>query len=148
VVTAGLAGCDLGQPHSFDARAEKSCATATRGITAEVPVKDPVGFAVDRFAQIDRVLVVVSTDTGFPGGTTGAHLRTAWIHPARASLEAGRPSLDTLRQVAGSATALRARVFAVVARAGDGGVRIPVLRQLGLTACATLFDLPVPPVVS
>lgn len=143
-----LAGCDLGQPRSFTARAEKSCATATRGITAETPVTDPVGYAIDRFAQIDRVLVVVTTDRGFPAGAAGATLRSNWVTPARASLEAARPSLDTLRQVAATRTARRARVFAVAARAGDGGVRIAVLRRLGLPSCATLFNLPVPPVVT
>lgn len=143
-----LAGCDLGQPRSFTARAEKSCAAATRGMTTETPVTDPVGYAVDRFAQIDRVLVVVTTDRGFPGGATGATLRSDWVTPARASLEAARPSIDTLRHVAATRTARRARVFAVTARAGDGGVRISVLRRLGLSSCAKLFNLPVPPVVS
>ena len=141
-----LTACDLGQPHSFSARAEKICASAARAITADVPVRDPVGYAIDRFARFDRVLVVVSTDRGFPGGRDGATLHADWIAPARASLEAARPSLDRLRRVSGSRTAQRARVFAVTARAGDGGVRPSVLRRLGLPKCAALFNLPVPPV--
>lgn len=143
-----LTACDLGQPHSFTARAEKNCASATRAITADTPVTNPVAYAIDRFAQLDRVLVVVTTDRGFPGGPQGATLHTAWIRPARASLEAARPSLDRLRRVAGTPTVQRARLFATAARAGDVGVRTAVLARLGLPRCAVLFNLPVPRVGS
>lgn len=143
-----LTSCDLGQPRNFTARAEKYCAAASRSITAEIPVTDPVAFAIDRFTEIDRVLVTVSTDRGFPGATVGATLHSDWIVPARASLKASRPSLDTLRQVADTPTAERTRVFTVAARAGDGGVRISILRRLGLPQCAALFDQSVPRLVS
>ena len=94
------------------------------------------------------MLVTVSTDRGFPGGTNGATLHAAWIVPARASLKAARPSIDTLREVALTPTARRSRVFTVAARAGDGGVRISILRRLGLPTCAALFNQPVPRLVS
>jgi hypothetical protein len=149
-----LTACDLGQPRRFTARAEKYCATAIRAIAADTSstatsptatsVPDPVAYVVDRFTQLDRVLVIVSTDRGFPGGTDGATLRSEWIRPARASLSAGRPSLDTLRQVVGAPSAQRTQVFAVAARAGDGGVRVSVLRKLQLPHCAALFNEPVP----
>jgi hypothetical protein len=143
-----LTACDLGQPRNFTARTEKYCAAATRAIAADIPVTDPVAFAIDRFAALDRVLATVSTDRGFPGGANGATLHAAWVVPARASLKAARPSLDALRQVAGTPTARRTRLFAVAARAGDGGVRISVLRRLQLPQCATLFDQPIPRLVS
>lgn len=148
MLTLTLAACDLGQPRNFTARAEKNCASATRSIATDIPVTDPVAYVVDRFAQLDRVLVIVSTDRGFPGGTDGATLRSAWIVPARASLKAARPGLDTLRQVVATPTARRTRVFALAARAGDGGVRISILRRVGLPNCAALFDQPVPRLVS
>ncbi len=148
VLALGLTSCDLGQPATFTARAERYCAAATRAISADIPVTDPVAFAIDRFAAVDRVLVTVSTDRGFPGSTDGASLHSSWIVPARASLKAARPSLDTLRQVADTPTALRTRVFTVAARAGDGGVRISILRRLGLANCAALFNQPVPRLAS
>lgn len=147
-LTLALTSCDLGQPRNFTARTEKYCTAASRSITADIPVTDPVAFAIDRFAAVDRVLVTVSTDRGFPGSTTGATLHSAWIVPARASLKAARPSLDRLREVADTPTVQRTRVFAVAARAGDGGVRISILRRLGLPQCAALFDQPVPRLLS
>lgn len=143
-----LSACAVGQPHSFTARTEKSCASAARAIAADTPVKDPLGYAIDRFAAIDRLLVIVSTDRGFPGGTDGATLHATWIRPARTSLKAARPSLDTLRQVASRRTPRRARVFAIAARAGAAGVRTSTLRRVGLPQCAALFNRPVPPLAS
>ena len=103
-----------------------------------------MAYATDRFAAVDRLLVTVSTDRGFPGGPNGATLHSVWIVPARASLKAARPGLDTLRQVADTPTAQRTRAFTVAARAGDGGVHVSILRRLDLPKCAALFDLPVP----
>jgi hypothetical protein len=146
--TLTMTSCNLGQPGSFTARAEKYCASAARTLAADTPVTDPVAYAIDRFAAVDRVLVIVSTDRGFPGGPNGVALHSVWIVPARASLKAARPGLDTLRQVADTPTAQRTRAFTTAARAGDGGVRVSMLRRLGLPKCAALFNQPVPRLVS
>ena len=80
----GLSGCGLGQPNTFAGRSEKVCASATRTLAKEIPVINPIAYTSDRFTELDRVLVTVSTDTGFPGGATGQTLRTDWItRPAR-----------------------------------------------------------------
>jgi hypothetical protein len=79
-LTLTLTSCDLGQPGSFTARAEKYCAQATRTLAADTPVTDPVAYATDRFAAIDRVLV---TERGHPA------LR---VDRAGPSLAQGRPA--------------------------------------------------------
>ena len=140
----GLAGCGLGQPKSFAGRSEKVCASATRTLAKETPVTDPVAYTIDRFTELDRVLVTVSTDTGFPGGAAGQTLRTDWVIPARAALRVGRPSLNTLRVAVVAKSASRVADFAVAARIGEAGVKTAALRQAGLPVCAALFAAPAP----
>ena len=144
VGVAALAGCGLGQPQSFDGRSEKVCASATRTLVKETPVTDPVAYAIDRFNELDRVLVTVSTDTGFPGGAAGRTLHTDWIVPARAALRAGRPHLEVLRLAVVAGSARRGADFAVAARVGEAGVRTAALRRDGLPICAALFAAPAP----
>ena len=144
----GLGGCQLGQPHSFTARTEKNCAAVVRSLTAHIPVTDPVAYTVDRFGALDRLLVTVTTDRGFPGGTDGADLHADWVVPARAALKAGRPSLDSLREIPATSAAARARAFRIAVRVGDAGVRTATLRRLGLVQCATLYTLPTPGLAS
>ena len=140
----GLAGCGLGQPNSFTGRSEKVCASATRTLAKETPVTDPIAYAVDRFTELDRVLVTVSTDTGFPGGAAGQTLRTDWVLPSRAALKVGRPRLDTLRVAVVANSRRRVADFAIAARIGETGVKAAVLRQAGLPVCAALFAAPAP----
>ena len=136
---AGLAGCGLGQPNSFAGRSEKVCASATRTLAKETPVTDPVAYTIDRFTELDRILVTVSTDTGFPGGAAGQTLRTGWVLPARASLRVGRPSLNTLRVAVVAKSRSRVADFAVAARIGETGVKTTVLEQADCRVCAALF---------
>lgn len=141
---ASVAGCGLGQPNTFAGRSEKACRGAIRTLAHETPVTEPVAYAMDRFTELDRILVSVTADGGFPGGTNGQTLRADWITPARASLTVGWPRLDALHKAVKVSAASRLRAFDAAARVGATGVKAPVLRGLGLPMCAQLFTAPAP----
>ena len=141
---ASLAGCGIGQPNSFPGRSEKVCQSAIRTLANETPVTEPVAYAMDRFTELDRILVAVTADGGFPGGADGQTLRADWIVPARASLNVGRPRLDVLHSAVTVSAVSRLRAFDAAARIGETGVKAPVLRDFGLPLCAQLFTAPAP----
>ncbi len=141
---ASVAGCGIGQPNSFAGRSEKVCQSAIHTLADETPVTEPVAYAMDRFTELDRILVAVTADGDFPGGTAGQTLRADWITPARTSLKAGWPRLDVLHSAVTVSAASRLRAFDAAARIGETGVRAPVLRGMGLPMCAQLFTAPAP----
>lgn len=144
ILAAGLTltGCAVGRPLGFSDRTDSFCGDALTAISKLAPpvtLGDKMRFATDRYTAFERTVSEL-TDSSLPGGPSGQQLRERWLRPARVSLQAGRvvlAQLQTAVQAHDSPTADRA--FARSVSIGTEGVDDGLLRQRGLTTCATLF---------
>jgi hypothetical protein len=96
-------------------------------------------YATDRYTAIEHVVSEL-TDSTLPSGSAGTRLRTDWLRPARASLAAGRESLEQLRVAVNSGNRASANsAFADTETIGTQGVDTGLLDSQGLNTCARLF---------
>jgi hypothetical protein len=137
-----MAGCAVGQPREFTARANQLCAdvgrtmshlpTATEGTEA-------LRWSMRRYADMEHLVGQLTDDPAIPGGASGKELRNRWLRPARASLTRGRADLEVLRQALHHDPAAASRALTASLRAGTAGVDTAYLDRTGLPACALTF---------
>jgi hypothetical protein len=137
-----LAGCAVGRPTGFTARSNSFCADGTRSIAALKQPTDPLmqmQYATDRYTAVEHTVSEL-TDSNLPGGSIGAQLRSGWLRPARASLVAGRVTLEQLRTAVNAGDPAAATTAFIRAEAiGTQGVDTSLLSARGLSDCVHLF---------
>ena len=139
----GLTGCTLGESSTFAGRGQDSCektSSQIAALTRPISPVDRIGYALDRYTDVERLVSEISSDVSFPGGIRGATLRRGWLEPSRASLREGRVHLQALRVAVQSGDrAEQDRAFAESIRAGTVGVEPAALKANGLTSCVAVF---------
>lgn len=127
---------------AFTARSNSFCSDALTAI-AKLPTPtsplQKMQYATDRYTIVEKAVSEL-TDSSLPSGANGAALRDHWLRPARASLDAGRATMTTLRDAVHSGdTAATGPAFAATRSVGTAGVDTDLLRARGLDRCAVLF---------
>jgi len=142
IALGSVAGCAVGQPREFTARANHLCAdvgrtmshlpTATEGTEA-------LRRSMTRYADMEHLVAQLTDDPAIPGGASRKELRNRWLRPARASLTRGLADLEDLRQAIQNDPAAVGRALTASLRAGTAGVDTAYLGRTGLPACALTF---------
>ena len=139
---SSVAGCAVGQPRGFTARANQLCADVGRNVS-DLPTatqgNDALRWSMRRYTDFEHLVSLLTDDPAIPGGLSGEHLRDRWLRPARASLARGRDDLEDLRQAIRHDPAAVGPALTASLRAGPAGVDTAYLDRAGMPACAVTF---------
>jgi hypothetical protein len=137
-----LAGCAVGQPRAFTARANQLCADVGRTISYLPPASEgteALRWSMRRYTDMEHLVALLTDDPAIPGGASGQELHTRWLRPARASLAQGLDDLEELRQAIRHDPAAVGPALTASLRAGTAGVDTAYLYRTGLVDCALTF---------
>jgi hypothetical protein len=137
-----VAGCTVGQPREFAARANHLCAEVSRIVARLQPATEgteALRWSMKRYTDIEHLVALLTDDPAIPGGASGEELRDRWLRPARASLVRGHDDLEDLRQAIHHDPATVRPALTASLRAGTAGVDTAYLDRAGLDACALTF---------
>jgi len=139
---SSVAGCAVGQPREFTARANQLCADVGRTVSdlqTATEGTEALRWSMTRYADIEHLVALLTDDPAIPGGGSGEALRNRWLRPARASLARGLDDLEQLRQAIRDDPAAVGPALTASLRAGTTGVDTAYLERTGLPACAVTF---------
>lgn len=139
---SSVAGCAVGQPSGFTARANQLCEDVDRNLSDLQTANEgteALRWSMRRYTDIEHLVALITDDPAIPGGPPGEELRNRWLRPARASLAHGLDDLERLRQAIRHDPAAVGPALTASLRAGTAGVDTAYLERTGLPACAVTF---------